>query len=331
MAKTMIGICDPNRDYAERFAYFIWHRMGDSYEAAAFTKPERLQTVLAAGGADILIVTEAFYRLLKPAQAGCCLRAAKTAALLTETEGKPFPGWYCLYRYRSTEQILRAVLAEHRLREVKDDAERSGKTRKIAVYSPVARCGKTSFALELSAALGQVGTVLFLSFEVLNAHLKDDADRPAVSDLLYGALIRSGREDLPVPDSERGGQVTRLGPVRCADDLALSGPEGWRGLIEALAAVGTYRFLVADLGDLVLPPASVLTVFDRIILPVLQDEVSQKKLALWEASFSEEEAAVLREKTRRLDLSFFCEPQADRTQAAAELAALAGRLVLEEL
>lgn len=326
----MIGICDPAREYAERFAYFVWHRMGGRCEAAAFTKPESLRAALAAAGMDILIVTEDFMRLLEQKDEEVCRQAVRTAAVLTETEGKLFAGWVSLYKYRSSEQILNAVLEEHRLRGMALDAGQTDRARTIAVYSPVARCGKTSFALELAAALGRVGKVLFVSFEVLNAHPADTADEPAVSDLLYGALIRSGPTDLPVPEKDRGGQVRRLGPVRCAEDLAQAGPEGCRGLIETLSGSGCCRFLVADLGDLVLPPAPVLSVFDRIYVPVLQDGISLKKLELWESSFLEEEAAVLREKCRKLDLSFFTGAE-DREQAGRELSALAGRLVLEEV
>ena len=330
MAKTKIGICDPNQDYAERFAWFVWHRLGDDCEASAFTKPQRLKTALAAG-MDVLILTEAFLRQAEQQDLAAGLKSVPTVVLLTEAEDKTVPGFTCLYRYRPVGRLMEMILAKHQLQERAAAVRRSEKTRKIAVFSPLRRCGKTSFAQALCEALGQVGSVLFVSFEVLNAHQETQPAGPTVSDLLYGTLIREDAGVL-LRQGDRGEQVWRLGSVTHAEDLNQAGPEVVGRMMEALEKAELRRFLVADFGDL-LPPASLLLQFDRICMPVLQDRISGRKLALWQQSLSQDETAVLAERTRQLDLSFLvnaaAEPQ-KQAEAAQELSVLANRLMLEE-
>ncbi|MBO4290216.1 MAG: hypothetical protein J5865_09000 [Lachnospiraceae bacterium] len=330
MAKTKIGICDPNQDYAERFAWFVWHKLGDGCEASAYTKPQRLKTALAAG-LDVLIMTESFFRKSEQPEFAARLRSVPTVVVLTDTEEKTIPGVKCIYRYRSAGRILEEVMAGHRLQEKTAAVGRSEKTRTIAVFSPVKRCGRTSLALALCEALGQVGSVLFLSFEVLSAH-QGPAPSPTTSDLLYGTLIREDAGAL-LKQEDRGEQIWKLGAVAHAEDLYQVRPEDAERLMEALERAKLRRFLVADLGDLILPPASLLLRFDRVCMPVLQDEISQKKLALWQESLSQDEAAVLAGKTRQIDLSFLAGPGGDpkrQAEAVSELAILANRLMLEE-
>ncbi len=332
MAKTKIGICDPNQDYAERFAWFVWHKLGEGCEASAFTKPQRLKTALAAAGMDVLILTEGFFRQAEQQDLAAGLKSVPTVVLLTEAEDGKIPGFTCLYRYRSVGQILDEVMAKHRLQERSAAVGRSGKMKKIAVFSPLRRCGKTSLAQALCEALGQVGSVMFLSFEVLNAHQESQPAGLTVSDLLYGTLIR---EDLGalLRREDRGEQIWKLGSVSHPEDLQQAGPEAVGELMEALDKAALRRFLVADLGELILPPASFLIRFDRICMPVLQDGISRRKLALWQQSLPQDLAAVLAEKIRQIDLSFLAgekpEPK-DQAEAAQELTVLANRLMLEE-
>ena len=332
MAKIKIGICDPNQDYAERFAWFVWHRLGRDFEASAFTKPQRLKKARAASDMDVLIMTEAFFRRMEQQDPAAGLKSVPTVVLLTEAEDHMIPGFTCIYRYRSAGQILEDVLKMHRLQERTAALARSDRTRKIAVFSPIRRCGKTSLAAALCEALGQVGSVLFLSFEVLDAHREGQMPGPAVSDLLYGSLIGEDIGAL-LKQEDRGEQVWRLNSVLHAEDLSHTGPEVAEKLIAVLGEARLRRFLVADLGDLMLPPASLLLQFDSIIMPVLKDRISEEKLSLWQQSLTGDEAAVLAEKTRREDLTFLLsaaeEPQAQQ-DAAQELLALANRLMLEE-
>ena len=330
MAKTKIGICDPNQDYAERFAWFVWHKLGEGCEASAFTKPQRLKTALAAG-MDVLIMTEAFFRKTEQQDLAARIKPVPTVVVLTDTEEKTIPGVTCIYRYRSAGRILEDVMARHQLQERTAAVDRSGKTRTIAFFSPLRRCGKTSLALALCEALGQVGSVLFVSFEVLNAH-QEQPVLPSVSDLLYGTLIREDAGAL-LKQEDRGERIWKLGSVVHAEDLDHVGPEEVSRLMEALERAKLRRFLVADLGDLILPPASLLLRFDRVCMPVLQDGISQKKITLWQESLPPEEAAALAERTRQIDLSFLAGAAEDpqkQAEAAAELSVLANRLMLEE-
>ena len=331
MAKTKIGICDPNRDYAERFAYYVWHRLGDRAEAVAFTRPQPLRLALAAAGVEVVIVTEAFYRLLTQEAAGDCLETAETVVMLTETEGKTVAGLSCIYQYRQAEQILQEVLTLHRLhRKTRETAGMEGMHR-YAVYSPLRRSGVSSLAEALAETLGQVGTVLAVSFEVLSAGSPAETGELTVSDLLYGAATHRNMKDL-IRERESDRQMRRLGNPIQAEDLTRAGEENLCAVLDALASCGR-RFLVADLGDLLLPPVSVFRRFDRIYVPVLQDGPSVKKLNSWQERQSPEEAELFAQRAQRLDLSFLSAPPqnaAPEGEALQELSALVSRLILEE-
>ena len=135
-----------------------------------------------------------------------------------------------------------------------------------------------------------------------------------------------------IRERESDRQMRRLGNPIHAEDLTRAGEENLCAVLDALASCGR-RFLVADLGDLLLPPVSVFRRFDRIYVPVLQDGPSVKKLNSWQERQSPEEAELFAQRAQRLDLSFLSAPPqnaAPEGEALQELSALVSRLILEE-
>lgn len=71
-----------------------------------------------------------------------------------------------MYKYQSGDCILQEVMACYCIAPPQPGLALMGKSGLVmGVYSPVGRCGKTSFALALAHMLGKSQAVLFISLE----------------------------------------------------------------------------------------------------------------------------------------------------------------------
>ena len=177
-----------------------------------------------------------------------------------------------LYRYRSASQLVEDITAcvIPLLPE-----QRSAGMPVYMVYSPCARCGKTTLALELTR---QLPGALYIGMETYNS-LLEAAKQGSFGQLLYGIM----QEDPAVCD--------RLQTIRqvwhnsylvpSADayyDLRVLDEPHMQWFLDALAQTGQYTAVVLDIGTGAIGEPGLLRLGQRIWVPVWEDAASQHKL-----------------------------------------------------
>ena len=93
-----------------------------------------------------------------------------------------------VYKYQASDDLLREVMSWYRPQEIPVLMTAAGRRSRITgVYSPIGRCGKTSFALTLGQVLAREEKVLYITLEEFSglSALTGTVYTGGLSDLLY--------------------------------------------------------------------------------------------------------------------------------------------------
>ena len=296
--KRFMAVYDVDPLYAERFAEFANRTGSAPLKAVAFTSIKRLREYAGQEGVELLLVgDEVTDEELRGVNAGQIIRLSETGVVKDESP--------TIYKYQASDSVLREVMACYQTGAEPELLTAAGpRSRIIGVYSPIARCGKTSFAFTLGQALARDGKALLLSLEEFSglACLTGTAYEGGLSDLLY--YYRQGeysRLRLASVVYNRGG-LDYVPPVTYAEDLALFKGAELSGLIERIAGEGIYDEIVLDLGHFTGGVEEELKICDVIYVPVKEDAVSAAKLKEWREYLEKSGRDRLWEKVRILKL-----------------------------
>ena len=155
-------------------------------------------------------------------------------------------------------------------------------TRITGIFSPVARCMKTSFALAIGQCLARTKAVLYLNFEApsgLNVLLGDSWERD-ISDVIY--YIRRGERNIAprlLPLVREIGTLGFVPPSPSPAEIYSVTADEWHQLFLSLRRDSAYESLVLDRGELPLVCPEILEECDIIYMPVLDDPFARAKIA----------------------------------------------------
>ncbi len=274
--KGIMAVYDADPFYASRFAEFVNQRGAVPFEAVSFTSLARLKEYAGQQKVDMLLVGDGIKEELADIPVGQVVRLSENG----QAEGEE----KTVYKYQASDNVLREVMTCYRVKEQPDFFPAVGKrARIIGVYSPIGRCGKTSFALTLGQVLSKDGKALFLTLEEFSgfAKMTGRSYESGLSELLYyyrqseynplrlGSVVHSW------------GSLDYVPPAAYAEDLDQLGGETVAGLVEQIAAEGSYDAVVVDLGHFFWGAELVLALCDVIYTPVREDAVSDGKLKEW--------------------------------------------------
>lgn len=251
-----IGICDKDIEYASNLMDGI-NRIGEGeFNASAFSDIRCLLEFVKQDELDLLLTSEAVDGVR-------CI-------LLTDDDDmrhKEISETGVLYKYQSVTDVV------SELRKLFRPAEISvrKRCRFIAVYSPLGRCGKTKLAKTI-AAQDEVRGGLYVSMENFSSE-KSDAD------ILY--LLKQKSPDLitalgnAVVQESGFSAIYASGTYIDTHDVLGSDIEY---LNRELDRLGRFSTVCYDIGSAAFTDFSIFNNFDLIYFPILDDEVSIKKL-----------------------------------------------------
>lgn len=277
MKKRIFAICDLEEAYVVRLADYLNSKRMLPYQVMAFTNLESLGQFTQENEIEILLIsTDAMTDAVKSMQ-------VKRVIILSEGEepelDREFP---VIGKYQDSDSIARQVLrctGEEHAQEMPKDC------RVIAVWSPVARCGKTLFALTLAYLAGEEGRSVYMNLEEYSGF-----------EPLFRCTYRSDLADLLHASKEDSGQLARMlsscvqtfggmdivPPAFFPEDIRDVGSREWTDFIAATARAGEYRTIVLDIGSHMPDMADLLERCERCYLPALPDVVSRSKLNQFE-------------------------------------------------
>lgn len=273
----IMAVYDVDADYAERFTEFANQKEKTPFTVVAFTNLERLKAFGEEQSIELLLVGESVpEQELEGVNAGQIIWLSETGMAKEENT--------IVYKYQASDSVLREVLACYQLEA---DAEHricvGRKSHIIGVYSPISRCGKSSFCVTLGQVLGKERKVLLLSMEVCSGifGLTGIRYEATLSDLVY--YFRQGDYN-PLRLGSlvyQWGSMDYIPPVRYSEDMRdISGQELVQ-LIDQIGVESNYEEIILDLDHFEQGLEELLEACSVIYVPIKEDVVSERKLEAW--------------------------------------------------
>lgn len=296
--KKIMAVYDVDVRYADRFAEFANQKDNVPFQVVAFTSLEKLKTFSETETIDLLLVSDSV------TEEELAKIAAGQVVRLSES-GMAKDGEAAVYKYQASDHVLREVMAWYQPQEALPFMSVQGRRSRITgVYSPVGRCGKTSFALTLGLVLSRDRKVLYLTFEEFSglSALTGTVHEGGLSDLLYYYTQRDYNTVRLGSVTYNWGGLDYIPPVTYAEDKTGVEKSAFGGLARRIAADGVYEELIVDVGQFCGGTEDILELCDVIYVPVKEDVISTAKLEEWKTYLKSSGRGQLQEKLRFLKL-----------------------------
>jgi hypothetical protein len=274
--KTLV-ICDKEARYAKGLGDNFSERKEFAFKVYACTSAESVRCFLDSHRIDVLIIDEGF-GWEERESFGAEITFVLTKGICKDLKVDEVE----LFKYQCADAIL-ADVVESYLRKsnvtiLKNIKKQSKKM--IAVYSPVKRIGKSTFAVALSRELGKEKKTLFLNMESYPSIVEGGKN---LGDLLY--YVRQEQDELGIRLASmvksRDG-LEYLLPIPMISDLKEVTVNEWKNLLERILEESIYENLVIDLDDSVDGLLEILKLCDWVYMPMLEEEVSHQKVCRFE-------------------------------------------------
>jgi cellulose biosynthesis protein BcsQ len=281
-----MAVYDVDPFYADRFAEFANEKEKTPFTAVAFGSIEKLRAFLQQQPVEILLaggnVPE---EELADLQVGQVIRLSEDGRELHRRKGTESGGENSIiYKYQSSDAVLREVMACYRVEENRTAVHVIGvKSNVIGVYSPVGSCGKTGFCLTLGQAMAENRKVLYINLEDFSglSVLTGSTYHGSLSDLVY--YFRQGEYSRVRLDAVlySWGSLDYVPPAAYAEDLEEIRSSELAGLIMAIANEGIYDVILLDMGHLCINMEPLLELCSVVYAPMREDCVSAAKMEEW--------------------------------------------------
>lgn len=177
-----------------------------------------------------------------------------------------------IYQYQPADQLyqimMRYVMA---VQSGKERCDTSG-IRICGVYSPLGRCGKTSFSL----AYARKHSFFYLSMEEYG--LEGDFKHNMGEVAYYIQNRKEGIGHLLFHMGEQRQGIRMIGSAPFFQDMKLVDMEDYRWFFDCLRKEKEFPSVIFDIGTGCLPDFSFLELFDQVYVPVLEGRTEEGKL-----------------------------------------------------
>lgn len=278
MSEKNLVVCDKELRYADGLSENISVRSELALRVYICTRLDSVKRLKEEQKIHILIVDEAFTH-----EERAEMEAEQTFVLTKDTCQDLGEKENEIYKFQSADKIL-AIVFETYCEQSGNSILKTIKKQKrklIAVYSPIHRIGKTTFAIALGNELAKVGKTLYLNLEeyadVGGRFVK--AEGRNLGDLLY--YMRQESKDAALRISTMAQQMENLDyipPFLLSADLKQVSLEEWKNLLQLILEETIYEAIILDLGESIQGLTEILQFCDTIYMPVLEDEISRHKV-----------------------------------------------------
>jgi len=307
MKNRILAVCDPEEAYVSRLMEYLNEKKVSPFYVRAFTSKEALEDFARQEAVEVVLMAA---ELTKDTEAEDMhgLRIGKRILLTQGQVPKELEGEPAIYKYQSAEKIIREALFYYaeEAQPFLQAALLKREVQLLGVYSPVHRIGKTTFALALGSVCAREKKTLYLNLEPYSGFDVMLADHlPAVrsqslqiaqqwnlGDLLY--YLKKGKQGFLYKLKsliQSIGALDYISPVLSAEDLLAVSEEEWEMLLERMITDAEYECLVIDFSDCIQGLPALLARCSKVYMPVLEDRISQAKVAqflnVWEVQKDE--------------------------------------------
>ena len=262
MKCVTMAVFDSDALYCERLSEYLRSHLKLSFEIMSFTEGDKLLEYLDENEIALLVVSESDVCGLKRETLG---RNCRNIMILDE-DGKNEEleelsisygiGIFHVSKYLPAAEIVDRVLelcisGAEGFSGLKVKALDSD-SKLLGFYTPVSRCGQTSFAIKMGEALAKKGRTILLSFESFSAitSLFEQEAEEDITDLLYFADCERDKFCLYLEKIKRTRNgLDFIAPAKTAMQVKEISYEKIRELVELLAREAGYQYILFDLKD----------------------------------------------------------------------------------
>lgn len=276
----IFAVCDTDRLYVKNLIQYINSRQNIPLKLQAFTSTELLKEYAVQNSIELLLIsTEAMDEEIAGLSIG-------KIVLLTEDGAVGVKGFPTVNRYQASGNLVQEVMQYYGTGNlaVAYAAAKLATTQIIGIYSPIKRCGKTTFALALGEEYAKNKHVLYINLEDFSGFraLFNREYRMDVSDLLYFYREeKQGMLNRVEEITERLHFLYYLPPAMCPADMKSVQPEEWREWF-LLLMQSKYEVIIVEPGECIYGLEEILALCNKIYMPILEDKISLAKLKEYE-------------------------------------------------
>ncbi len=276
----IFAVCDTDRLYVKNLIQYINSRQNIPLKLQAFTSTELLKEYAVQNSIELLLIsTEAMDEEIAGLSIG-------KIVLLTEDGAVGVKGFPTVNRYQASGNLVQEVMQYYGTGNlaVAYAAAKLATTQIIGIYSPIKRCGKTTFALALGEEYAKNKHVLYINLEDFSGFraLFNREYRMDVSDLLYFYREeKQGMLNRVEEIAERLHFLYYLPPAMCPADMKSVQPEEWREWF-LLLMQSKYEVIIVEPGECIYGLEEILALCNKIYMPILEDKISLAKLKEYE-------------------------------------------------
>lgn len=336
LKNNTLAICDSNANYVNRLSELLSLRDTFPFRIVTYTDGYQIVEKKSFLNLDVLLISEEEYQKIYGIKQWQRELDKMLVILLGEGGSTKLLDKPSIYKYQSGENIRKELLRIYGQEKGDGVQNKIGhKTTKIiGVYSPIGRCGQTSFCLLLGQILAKEKKVLYLNFEPYSGFstLINQREEKDISDLIYAMR---GDEDKLTYQLEsilmNLNGLDYISPVAVYSDIQSITEENWIVLLSALKKLQQYDYVILDLSEMMQGLLEVLRECNLVYTITQKDGFAMAKIIQYENLLTMYEYEDVKDKTRKCEFPIFRKlPSGIDQLPYSEMASVVKKMIQEE-
>ncbi len=278
--KMILILLDPEGEYAALMGNYLQEQKNIPWEVHTYTDSNSLLEEHLENIGMLVSAESGFLEEFKEL-------GAKRIVILNESGIVKWGQYRNIQKYQAADVVFQELLEI--FMEISDiplpGLKNNSNTKFFGFYSPIHRCCQTTFAMTMAQVLAQQHAVLYLNFEHYcgYAELTGNASRKDLSDLIYFLVAEKDKFALRMQTMiQHVGNVDYIPPMKSGQNLLTITTKEWLGLVQKLAEIGEYEYVILDLSESMQGLFELLRCCEKIFTVVRGERVSRNKMLSYE-------------------------------------------------
>ena len=276
--KHIIAIVDEDERYSEKLCSYMNLKKWIELKAVTFKNLTEYIKQSETFTSEILLINEKEFKNL-----GHYKKPDTTIVLLEDNicDMETPENIKTVNKYISAEKLLKIIM-ENYSPTGENILVNTGKieTSVIGVYSPINRCGKTSFSIALAIHSSKKKPTLLISFDEYCGILKKSENHTTdLSDIMY--YYKQGKYSWDrlgtVVYSDYG--LDYIPPARYSEDILELSINDIGNLIDSISTGSKYENIILDFGSLGKRACELFKLCKKVYMPILTDTISEMRIS----------------------------------------------------
>lgn len=337
MRKKNLAICDADEAYVRRLSELLAIRDSFPFQIAVYKESGQILDTNKQSDTDLLLISSPEYeKLVSDSRKEKKLQDTVVILLDDGKQNLP-PMMPVIYKFQSGEIIRKELLeiyGKTKGNEISCRQTGRKQAKIIGVYSPVGRCGQTSFCLLLGQILAKKSKVLYLNFEPFSGlkSIMQIQEKKDITDLIYAMHGDGTRLSFQMESmiSNLNG-LDYITPAGVYMDLMGISEDDWIIMLEALKGGGVYDYVILDLSEMMQGLLNILRKCQMIYTIIRKDGFASAKIDQYELLLKNYDYEDVMTKTRKCELPVFKKlPDGIDQLPYSEMAGFIKKMVSEE-